>query len=220
MWQVFPKLGLLKALFLMFSALFLGVLLVAFSPESGVNLSSWSQFSKAFGLATPVTLAFISIIWVIGKFGWLLLWKCPGLGEILHKHVCPNLNGKWVGEIYSNYAEANGDSITKEVELNIKADLFGFNISLRSIDDYQNSKIVFSEMYRDPRTNTFYLYYIFEASVPNPEETDDRLFEGACKLEVILNDSTDTLKGIYWTNRRWQRKYNTAGLISVSKSSS
>lgn len=131
----------------------------------------------------------------------------------------PNLNGIWEGTIQSNYLGEDGESTTKAVTLIIDADVFGFNVILNSDDNYQSSKVVQSEIYKDPRTNTFYLSYIFEAEVPIPEETDDRLFEGAAKLEVIMVDNSTLLKGTYWTNRAWQRK-NTAGVITAKRAGS
>lgn len=215
MWKVFPRLGLLKILLAIFSALFLSALILLIGPDGGEL--SWGNFGDSFKLATPITIIFFVIIFFIGKWGWLVLWKFPFLGRVLHKAVCPNLNGKWLGEVHSNYIDEDGKKIVKEVELIIKADLFGFNLALRSLDDYQGSKIIQSELYRDPRTGTFYLSYIFEASVPIPKETDDRVFEGAAKLEIIITEENTFLKGIYWTNRAWQRGTNTAGLITMKQ---
>lgn len=218
MWKVFPKLGLLKLVLAIFSALFLSALILLLGPDAGTI--SWDNFGDSFKLATPITLIFIAIIVVFGKWGWLVFWKFPYLGRILHRAVCPDLNGKWLGETYSNYTDESGNHIVKEVELTIKADLFGFNLALRSLDGYQESKVIQSELYRDPRTDTFYLSYVFEASVPIPKETDDRLFDGAAKLEIIISKADTVLKGTYWTNRAWQRGMNTAGLITITKKSS
>lgn len=217
MWKVFPRLGLLKLLFAIFSALFLSALILLMGPDGDL---SWDNFGDSFKLATPITLIFVATIFAIGKWGWLVLWKLPFLGGILHQAVCPNLNGKWLGEVHSSYTDENGNKIVKEVELIIKADLFGFNLALRSLDDYQESKVIQSELYRDPRTGTFYLSYIFEASVPIPKETDDRVFDGAAKLEIIVNKKNTVLKGTYWTNRAWQRGMNTAGLITMKQKNS
>ena len=218
MWKVFPKLGLLKLLLAIFSALFLSALILWLGPDGGTI--SWDNFGDSFKLATSITLIFIAIIVIVGKWGWLVFWKFPFLGGILHRAVCPNLNGKWLGAVQSNYNDESGNQIVKEVELTIKADLFGFNLSLRSLDGYQESKVIQSELYRDPRTDTFYLSYIFEASVPIPKETDDRLFDGAAKLEIKISKADTVLKGTYWTNRAWQRGMNTAGLITMTKKNS
>jgi len=220
MWKVFPKLGILKILLLIFAALFLSVLILIFSPYDNVSFITWSNFGTAFELATPVSMIFLAFIFVLGKWGWLLLWNLPLLGRKLNTYICPNLNGVWIGQIESNYLNKNGDKTVKDVELIIKADLFGFSVSQFSLDGYQNSKVILSEITKDPRTATFYLSYIFEGVVPIPEESDDRLFDGAGRLEVIFNEESITLKGTYWTNRAWQRKQNTAGVITVTKTSS
>lgn len=218
MWKVFPKLGLLKLLLAIFAALFLSALILLIGPDG--RCLSWHDFGDSFKLITPITLIFAGVIFVIGKWGWLCLWKFPFVGEILHKSVCPNLNGKWLGKVHSSYTDENGNKVVTEVELTIKADLFGFSLVLRSLDGYQESKVIQSELYRDPRTGTFYLSYIFEASVPIPEETDDKVFDGAAKLEIIVNEKNTVLKGIYWTNRAWQRGMNTAGLITMKQKNS
>ena len=134
MWKVFPKLGMLKLVFLIFSVLFLASLILFVSPKISGKSLDWGDFNSALKLSTPVTLVFLSIIYFIGKWGWLAFWKCPILGDILHKSVCPNLNGKWKGIIQSNYLGEDGKPIIKDVLLFIKADLFGFNVSLRSKD--------------------------------------------------------------------------------------
>lgn len=218
MWKVFPKLGLLKFLLAIFSSLFLSALILSLGHNGGAI--SWDNFEDSLKLSTPITLIFIAAIFVAGKWGWLALWKLPFLGEIMHKAVCPNLNGKWLGEVHSNFTDESGKNIVKQVELTIKADIFGFNLALRSLDGYQESKVIHSEIYRDPRTNVFYLSYIFEASAPIPKETDDRRFEGAARLEIVINKADTVLKGTYWTNRAWQRKLNTAGLIVMRRENS
>ena len=220
MWKVLPRLGILKILLLIFLALFLTVLILILSPSDDVNLIPWSEFGTAFELASPVTIIFLTFTYVLGKWGWLVFWKLPLLGGVLNKYICPNLNGVWTGQIESNYLDKNGNNTVKDVELIIKADLFGFNISQYSLDGYQNSKVIQSEITKDSRTGTFYLSYIFESIVPIPEKTDDRAFDGAGRLEVIFNKEKTILKGTYWTNRAWQRKQNTAGIITVTQNGS
>jgi hypothetical protein len=217
MWKVLPKLGVLKILLLIFSALFLAVIILMLSPNDNAKLIPWSEFGSAFELTTPVTIIFLAFIYILGTWGWLLFWKLPLVGNILNRYICPNLNGVWIGQIESNYLDEEGNKTIKNVELRIKADLFGFNISQYSLDGYQNSKVIQSEITKDSRTGTFYISYIYEGVVPIPEETDDRIFDGAGRLEVIFADESTTLKGTYWTNRAWQRRQNTAGIITVTK---
>lgn len=217
MWKVFPRLGLFKLIFIVFSALFLSGLILAFPTGIEGGIFTWNHFGASLKVATPVTFLFLTIFYVFGKWGWLLFWKLPLLGKLLHKNVCPNLNGKWDGVICSSFTGDDGGPVSKEVTLDIKADLFGFDVCLTSNDGYQSSKVVQSEIHRDPRTNTFYISYLFEAGVPLPEATDDRVFDGAAKLEILIDDSGTSLRGSYWTNRAWQRGQNTAGILTASK---
>src|SRR5690606_41979754 len=80
MWKVFPKLGLLKLLLAIFSALFLSALILLMGTNGGEL--SWNNFGDSFKLSTPITLIFIVVIFVIGKWGWLLFWKLPFLGAL------------------------------------------------------------------------------------------------------------------------------------------
>jgi len=217
MWKVFPLISLLKIIFLFFSVLLISAILIVIPSESNFLNLTFTNFKSAISLATPVTLIFISLVYILGKWGWLLLWKAPLIGGLLNKYVCPNLNGSWKGKVESSFLGKDGNRTIKAVVLNIKADLFGFNITLDSLDEYQNSKVIQSELFKDKKTGAFYLIYIFESYVPIPKETDDRTFEGSAKLEIYFNDKSTCLKGTYWTNRAWQRGMNTAGLISAVK---
>lgn len=214
MWKVFPKLGLLKAVLFLFSAIYFGLLLIYFDKPFGVGAVNIDDFKKALSVSTPATLIFMAIIFFVGKVGWLLFWRMPFLGPVLNKNVCPDLNGTWSGVVESNF---EGSSL-ENVEMEIKCNLFGFDVNLKSIDEYQRSVVVQSDIYRDPRTYLFYLSYIFQAIVPFPEDTDDRTFEGAAILEIQIDQYRSTLSGTYWTNRAWQRKRNTAGRIRLSRS--
>src|SRR5690606_42040155 len=101
MWKVFPKLGLLKLLLAIFSALFLSALILLIGANGGEL--SWNNFGDSFNLSTPITLLFLAVIFVIGKWGWLLFWKLPFLGVLLQKTVCPYICGQWPGAVHSSY---------------------------------------------------------------------------------------------------------------------
>ncbi len=219
MWRVFPTFGLIKALLGLFAAFFLAALTFLLTDQNSGSRLQWNTFGEAFSLAAPVTIIFLIVIYFLGKVWWKAFWHLPWLGKKLNASVCPNLNGKWIGEVRSSY-QTDGKPEVKVVDMEIKADMFGFEISLESRDGYQNSKVVQSQLYRDPKTKSFYLVYIFEAVVPFPEASDDRLFDGAAKLEVKITDSEVMLSGTYWTNRAWQREGATAGWIELKKSQS
>jgi hypothetical protein len=218
MWKVFPMLGILKILFLFFSALLISAIIITLPSEENNLTIGWNTFESALGLATPVTFSFLLITYIIGKWVWIVFWKAPLLGNILNQHVCPNLNGSWKGKVESNFLNHEKKMTVKEIKIDIKADLFGFNIKLDSLDKYQNSKVICSEIFKDKKTGTFYIIYIFEGFVPIPKESDDRTFEGSAKLEISFEEKSISLKGTYWTNRAWQRRKNTAGIISATRS--
>lgn len=218
MWKVFPMLGLLKLLFSAFSALLLVVLVLLLPAGSANGGFGWNSFGDAFGFVVPVMFVFLGIVIILGKWGWRLLWKAPYIGALLHEKVCPDLNGKWNGLITSTFLNDDGQPSSKAVTLNIKADLFGFDINLNSDDGYQSSRVVQCDLYKDNRTKHFYLSYIYEAQVPDPKEGDEVSFQGAARLQVKISESGDTaLDGTYWTNRMWKKKMNTAGSLVASR---
>lgn len=206
MWNVLPKFFLVKTIF---STFFLLIVVIIFSNTK-------NDFAEAIQLSSVCTLGFLFFIFTLAKWLWKPLWKIPKIGNILNRNICPDLNGSWTGRIESSFV-VNGSRTSKDVIVEIKADFFGFTITLRSADNYSTSKVVQSEIYKDPRTGTFYISYIFQAEVHLPEASDDKCFEGAARLEVIfLEDNKLELQGTYWTNRAWQRNQNTAGMILLS----
>jgi hypothetical protein len=212
MWNVLPKLGLIKMVFWLFSAMLLAVLIPQFHTDGDVS------YRRMLEASFPATLVFGSFIYFLGKWGWKIFWHMPLLGKLLNRHVCPNLNGKWHSEVISNHDDGSGKRSIRTVSFTIKADFFGFDIRAESNDNYMNSCVVLSKIYKDCKTGKFCVMYMFEATVPVPDRSDDRIFDGAAKLEVIFDDNNNLfLDGVYWTNRAWQRKLNTAGRIKISK---
>ncbi|MDT3319579.1 hypothetical protein Q4Q49_04970 [Shewanella sp. SP1S1-7] len=215
MWKVLPKLGLIKALAFIFSILLLSVILCLLG---GVDFLVTLRFDNLLEISTyssGVSLLFVLIIWLLAKWGWKSVWYIPKLDGILNEKVCPNLNGKWTGCVVSSFKDEEGNSKTKTVEMVIKADFIGFEIKLKSTDNYQRSTVIQSEIYKDPRDGNFYVSYIFESVIDNPLPTDDSKFDGAAKLVVRFENNNIFLVGTYWTNRAWQRGENTAGTISL-----
>jgi len=215
-WNVLPKFGIFKIILTLFSILLLAII-VYFTGQNSTDTTPWENFTATLEFATPVAVIFILLTWSTGKWLWMPFWRLPLIGTVLNKNLCPDLNGTWKGSVTSNFKDEEKNDTKKEVRMDIKADFFGFRVSLISADNYQNSKVVLSEITKDPRTGTFYLSYIFEGNVPFPLESDDRVYDGAGKLEVKFDDNIIRLKGMYWTNRAWQRGNNTAGIIELSR---
>ena len=217
MWNVFPKSAQFKIVLVLFSAILLLTLIMLFNDIDSKIGPDFSSYIYIFNRISPVSILFILLIFIIGKIGWKILWKAPYLGDILNSNVCPDLNGEWVGNAHSNYIGNDGKKTIKQVEMKIKADFFGFSISLKSDDEYQYSKVIQCGINKDLRTGSFYLTYVYEGFVPKPSETDDRLFEGAAKLEVCFNEGRLKLEGTYWTNRALQRNLNATGFLKLHR---
>jgi hypothetical protein len=219
MWQVLPKFGVFKI-----TAFILAVITTSFfiwSTEGWLGLVSFFSDGgpgELLRVITPIVLSFLGVIWFLGAIAWKLVWKLPLFGGLLNQKVCPNLNGVWQGFTESTHKDVNGNRVTTPVEMTINATFFGFRIEFRSLDEYQKSKVVQSEIYKDPRDGSFQVSYIFEAEVEDPKPTDDSKFDGAAKLKVqYFKDKDLELSGVYWTNRAWQRGMQTAGKIRLSR---
>ncbi|GAA0786759.1 MULTISPECIES: hypothetical protein [Pseudomonadati] len=217
MWKVLPKFGLFKALAFVFSILLLSTVIILLGDTDFVVTLSINNLIEVSAYSGAASIIFLGIIWLLAKWGWKAIWHIPKLGDLLDKNVCPNLNGKWSGHVVSSFKDEQGNPIEKQVEMEIKADFIGFDIRLKSLDNYQRSTVVQSEIYKDPRDGNFYVSYIFESIVPKPLSTDDSKFDGAAKLSVCFEANKISLVGTYWTNRAWQRDNSTAGYITLRR---
>lgn len=213
MWKVFPRLATLKFLLFAFTCFYFSILLPIMSIENRVIVSSFDDFTWAISISTAVIFCFLFFIWLCGKHLWRFVWKIPLIGTALHEKVCPDLNGQWTAILNSNFDRNSGEDVL--LKLKIEADLFGFKISGVSVDNYQHSEVIQSEIYRDPRTGIFYISYIYEGFVPQPQKTDESSFFGAANLRIIFEGKQTILEGHYWTNRNWHNGLNTAGTISA-----
>ncbi|HAU0606124.1 TPA: hypothetical protein JBH38_15210 [Legionella pneumophila] len=216
MWKVLPKSLVFKIIVYLFSII---IFIIALLSSKILGQDNFSNLHFHNILKTSILAATISLIlvYIIGKWGWKPLWNMPILGVILNRHLCPDLNGEWSGEVYSSYKENGGENKITKVDVIIKADFFKFSMEFTSRNKYQTSKVVFSDLYKDTRKNNFYIAYIFESTVLNPQEFDDKNFDGAARLEIKYTDGVLTLEGLYWTNRAFQRGLNTSGHIVLTK---
>jgi len=174
-------------------------------------------YSAVLETISLTILVFFALVYASGKWLWKVLWRMPRVGQILDAYLCPNLNGKYAGTIESNFTDDSGNPVRKEIELEIRADFFGVSVSLKSLDEYQSSRVLVTELSKDRIDNGILLTYVFEGNVPNAVETDDKRFLGAARLK-IYRDGLDLVGyGNYWTDRASQRRKNTAGVIKIRK---
>lgn len=197
MWKLLPISLIIKVYIAVLTIIFFIVNLI---PEWGLL-----KVVEVSGLVS------LGIMFLLAKWGWKYIWKNKLID--LNKLICPDLNGNWEGNICSNYSDE-----IKKVKAKIEVDFLTFKMFLNSEDNYSESSVISSQLYRDTRTDIIYLYYMFEGQVPNPKKTDETSFDGAAKLKVKYENGSFQLEGTYWTNRGYQNNNNTAGRIELKKS--
>ncbi len=178
------------------------------------------DFLKLFG-----GVGFVFTILVIGigeTFLFRILCKKTKLGKIF-----PEIHGDWEADIFSNWPtiaekcdikDSNGEpfkeNITKTT-VNIKASLLSISIHLNSNSGYQDSRTLSSSIKKDTHGN-YELCYIYRAFVNNPKPSDEQSFLGAGLIR-FSDLKNNTLKGEFWTNRKWKEGLNTAGTITLKR---
>ncbi|MDI1352621.1 MAG: hypothetical protein PSV35_07605 [bacterium] len=216
MWKILSKSLLLKVSIYIFSSLIVAISILTSKCFFDNHQIYFNDFSTIMKVSTIAAFITIIIIILLGKWGWKLVWNAPIIGRLLNRKVCPDLNGKWLGKIQSNYSE-EGQMVIKDVDVIIKVDFFGFSMKLESQDNYQASIVIQADIYKDARKKTFHVEYIFESTVLSPKENDDKSFQGAARLDVKYDGNHISLEGLYWTNRASQRQLNTSGMIILTK---
>jgi hypothetical protein len=207
-----------KLLSLLLSALIVAGLAITFGVDRIWTPATVNpQFSDVFETISLTILAFLALVYVSGKWLWKWLWRTPRLGKALDTYLCPDLNGKYTGTISSNYADESGNPIEKEVEMEIQADFFRVSVFVKSVDNYQFSRVLVSELSKDPTDNGLLLIYVFESEVPKAVETDDKRFFGAARIKLTRGGSDLIGRGHYWTDRASQRAKSTAGFIEIRR---
>jgi len=209
MWATFPL--ALKRMALAAYAFVVSFLMPAFlgqrvddAPVLDILAASWSTATVG-----------ILIAWLVGKWGWRLLWRTNRLGMYLDTHLCPNLRGVWRGELFSSY-----DNFQKatEVTATIKADLFGIMMTLSSPRAGLRSNTTCFRLAKDADSGMFRVYYQYDATTDHPVAGDSQQHQGSARLDVVYEDGKiQCLKGVYWTNRQWQESNQTAGSVTFTR---
>ncbi|MFN3226607.1 MAG: hypothetical protein ACE360_10215 [Hyphomicrobiales bacterium] len=173
--------------------------------------------------------------------GWRILWKLPFAGKWLANHVFPDLNGKWVVTIQSNWpivdqlkTAAASNEITfnpfddkmpnlLEATFDVKIKQRWFRTDVDFLPNDQtpllSSETISVEFFKAANGKKS-VAWIFEQT--NKQDNTQRLavtdqpkFNGSAVLTV--NEDTTELQGQYWQNRSWDRGLNAAGLITLRR---
>jgi hypothetical protein len=181
----------------------------------------WRQKSKlkalrsfAASLSSAIS-GFALVTALAGKFLWAPLANIPGFSD----KVFTDVSGTWAGAIQSNYIDpATGVTAPAvPVEVTIEQDFFTLKIQLVSAGRYTDSRTVAVWADKEPGTEIQRLWYVYEARTRNPQANDSAVHLGAGAVEIQRRVGGVVLDGLYWTNRNWQRRGNTAGTIKLAR---
>lgn len=209
MWDLFSrkvKFTAISVLTLMFVIAYLALgKSLPLMPQDMDGLLTYSKF------VSYLTTYWIVVFLAIKLFG-MHAWRVPGLAHLLNNYVGPDLRGGWKSTV--TYIGDDGQAKSKQLNFVINMSIFDFSMSMNSEDGYSSSHVVSSKLLRDELLGGFVLYYVFESEVSNPVSKDVANFQGAAKLRV---NSSGPLKGVYWTNRNWQNRLQTAGHVELTR---
>lgn len=151
---------------------------------------------------TITAITFLAL--VVGKYAWK-----PFYVGYFQENFCPNFNGTWICKVESNF---DGGKIV-EFPITFEADFF--SIKMKAKTTIGNTHSNYCRVIRNP-DDSFQLEYMFQGKNHSPSQTDTVYYEGAASLRVE-DIKTMRMKGVFWTNRCWQNRLNTAGSIELKK---
>lgn len=200
----------------------------AFDLLTHSDLNSLQHVRAVSGLVGVLVSLFLLVRPV-----WRAIWRIPLAGAYLSAKLVPDLNGLWCLTVDSNYPvmEARERAASRsrklkpdelpglskhEVYGRLKQDWLGSSLTLYghdgSVIDYSDTQLFeFSRVRKDQFRS---LYWFFRQRNSTVADSDDLEFEGAAELSIRDSNS---LSGLMWTNRSWQRGLNTAGPVSMKR---
>lgn len=174
-----------------------------------ISILIYIGYSKGLEMPLARTISFtISTVTILALLFGKYLWRYFYF-DFFKANFCPDFNGTWIASIESNF------SLGTRVEFPIKIEADFFSVKMTGNTTigrtYTNlCKIVRAE------DNSFELVYMFRVMNDSPSESDAVFYEGAARLRVVDIRSMQ-MKGVFWTNRCWQKNLNTAGFITLTK---
>jgi hypothetical protein len=182
-------------------------------------VSDPTEFWRVASLAVSITGGLMLVVGQTAIFPWLCrLW---GIRDFI-----PPIDGKWRGEFRSNYAEIAhafdlpppDATVPIIVRFEIKARLFHVRIQTESLqpkERYMRADSTAFSIMRCSHTGRDVIHYVFDAFIGDPEVSDVDSFYGAARMVILGKGNDLRLVGTYWTDRNWQRGYNTAGSFTL-----
>jgi len=168
---------------------------------------------KLFGTLWTTVTVFTIITVLVGKFLWSPLASTRWFSDA----VFADVSGDWEGLL--QVAEAGQAAGTRapgdRVDVHIDQDFFELEITFTSRTRHSDSRTIAVWPERDPATRKQRLWYVYEARVQGPLPGDPAVYQGAGFIDVRKTRGGDTLDGVYWTNRNWQRNAQSAGSLRL-----
>ncbi len=200
-------------------------------------LNKWLPGHEVSQMSIPSLVVFL--LPAIFSFIWRPIWKrFPKLNELVY----PDLNGEWDVTLKSNWSrqkqlldsakglnakidfeKCDGEELADLLDVKLKAkitmSMFTFDMRLWNPADnspIKESDIVSAMPFRVSDYKRAGIYYIFKQINKNQNLGDAKTFYGAARVEY--HRESDTLKGLFWSERMWERAINTAGEVEFTRS--
>jgi hypothetical protein len=169
---------------------------------------------------------------------WQFIWRrFPKLADWIY----PDLNGMWDVEMRSNWsiqlqlaegAAGRGNPIDVQqcpecdladlmligLKAEIKQTWFKIEIKIwNPMDDtpIKRSDVISADPFGADGLKSSGLFYFFKQQNQTANLADDTEFYGAARVEFDREE--DSLQGLFWTARMWDRGLNTAGQITYRR---
>lgn len=227
MYKSFPKAWILSGVSYFTASLFFIVLF----------LNQWLPGHEVSLKSIPSLVVFL--LPAISSFLWRPIWK---LFPKLNEWVYPDLNGEWDVTLKSNWSrqrqlldsakgltakidfeKCDDEELAGLLEVKLKAKItmtiFTFDMKLWNPADnspIKESDIVSAMPFRVSEYKRSGIYYIFQQINKNQKLGDSKTFYGAAHVEY--HKESDTLEGLFWSERMWERAVNTAGKVEFKRS--
>lgn len=227
MYKVIPH----KVLFLILGWLLIGCV-------AGVNAFNELVADDWLGSGQAITIGWC----IVSAFAWNPVWrffwkKFPKL----HRLIYPDLNGQWEVDMASNWSihrqvidAATGRTSTFDIDqcpecelaqllpVKLKAEIHQtwFTIEIKiwnpaNDTSIKRSDVISADPFGSSGLKPAGLFYFFKQVNDKVRLADDTEFYGAARVEYDAD--TDTLEGLFWTARMWDRGMNTAGKITYRR---
>ena len=138
---------------------------------------------------TPFML-FCIVFWIFNNY----LWSFPGINNILR---VPNLNGKWQGTITLPITKFRDKEKIVNVQLFVTQSWSMIDLVLKGPETISSALIAHISL-NNPKN--IIIKWIYQVKGRTGLETVNQSSEGVTELSYVINGSTQTMEGYYYSN--------------------